>query len=77
MVRVHRHAGIRMRKNQFNYIPSSGDDIDLLDELGEDDWELIAITPNNIAYLKRQVGHAREPRTKSSATTPAPAATQR
>jgi hypothetical protein len=64
-------------KINLDYIPRSGDDIDLLDELGEDDWELIAITPNNIAYLKRQVGYAKEPRTKSSATTPAPAATQR
>ena len=64
-------------KINLNYISRSGDDIDLLDELGEDGWELVAITANNIAYLKRQVGHARRPRTRSLATTPAPAASQR
>jgi hypothetical protein len=34
-----------------------GDDIDLLCELGDDGWELVAITSNNVAYLKRQVRH--------------------
>src|SRR5262249_15747877 len=34
------------------------DDIDLLCELGGNGWELVAITPNNVAYLKREVGHA-------------------
>jgi len=64
-------------KINLNYIPRSGDDIDLLDELGEDGWELVAITANNIAYLKRQVGYAQKPHTRSPATTPAPAASQR
>ena len=31
-------------------------DIDLLCELGGNGWELVAITPNNVAYLKREVG---------------------
>ena len=31
------------------------DDIDLLCELGEDGWELVAITSNNVAYLKRKI----------------------
>jgi hypothetical protein len=44
---------------------------------GEDGWELVAITANNIAYLKRQVGHANGPRTRSLATMLAPAASQR
>jgi len=64
-------------KVNLNYIPRRGDDIDLLDELGEDGWELVAITANNIAYLKRQVAHAKKPRTMSPATTPTPAASQR
>ena len=59
-------------KINLNYIPRSGDDIDLLDELGEDGWELVAITANYIAYLKRQAGHAKGPR-----TTLAPAVSQR
>jgi H-NS histone family len=36
------------------------DDIDLLCELGEDGWELVAITSNNVAYLKRKVEHGRD-----------------
>jgi hypothetical protein len=34
-----------------------GDDIDLLCELGEKGWELVAITLNNVAYLKREIEH--------------------
>ena len=64
------------KKINLNYIPRSGDDIDLLDKLGEDGWELVAITANYIAYLKRQAGHAKGPRTRSPATTPDPAASQ-
>ena len=33
------------------------DDIDLLCELGENGWELVAITLNNVAYLKREIEH--------------------
>jgi len=64
-------------KLNLNYIPRGGDDIDLLDELGEDGWELVAITANNIAYLKRQVVQTKKPRTRSPATKPTPAASQR
>jgi hypothetical protein len=35
-----------------------GDDLDLLLDAGEDGWELVAITLNNIAYLKRAVMRA-------------------
>ena len=31
------------------------DDLDLLCDAGERGWELVAITPNNVAYLKRAV----------------------
>jgi len=57
-------------KINLNYIPRRGDDIDLLDELGEGGWELVAITANNIAYLKRRVASAKRPRTKSPAPPP-------
>lgn len=30
-----------------------GRDNDVLAEAGNDGWELVAVTPNNIAYLKR------------------------
>ena len=64
-------------KIDLNYSPRSGDDIDLLNELGEDGWELVVITANNIAYLKRQVAYAKKPHPRSHAATPAPAASQR
>ena len=32
-----------------------GDDIDLLNSAGQDGWEVVAITPQNVAYLKRRV----------------------
>ena len=64
-------------KVNLNYIPRKGDDIDLLDELGEEGWELVVITVNNIAYLKRQVGFVAKPRTRSTSTPAAPATSQR
>jgi hypothetical protein len=39
------------------YLPARIDDIDLLNEAGEEGWELIAITSNHIAYLRRQVAN--------------------
>jgi len=45
-------------------------DIDLLCELGGNGWELVAITPNNVAYLKREVGHAEVNRTLAGEGTP-------
>jgi hypothetical protein len=64
-------------KINLNDIPRSGGDIELLDELGEDGWELVAITANHIAYLKRQVAYAKKPRTRSPAAAPTAAASQR
>ena len=36
-------------------LPSSRRAIDVLNDAGKDGWELVAITRNNISYLKRQV----------------------
>jgi len=36
-------------------LPQRANEIDLLNDAGEDRWELVGITTNNIAYLKRQV----------------------
>jgi hypothetical protein len=64
-------------KLNLNYIPRRGDDIDLLDEMGEEGWELVVITVHNIAYLKRQVGSVNKPRTGSPPTPAAPGASRR
>jgi DNA-binding protein H-NS len=54
------------RKIVLNEHHRKGDDIDLLCELGADRWELVTITPNNIAYLKRR--EAEDPRPAQSET---------
>src|SRR5215510_715087 len=43
------------RKILLNEHHRREDGIDLLCDAGEHGWELVAITPNNIAYLKREV----------------------
>jgi hypothetical protein len=40
-------------------LPRNADELDLLDELGREGWELIVVLPNNVAYLKRQMTPAR------------------
>jgi hypothetical protein len=42
-------------KTDLNGLPRKTNDIDLLNDLGQDGWELVNITANNIAYLKRQI----------------------
>ena len=41
------------RKVHLNETARRGDDIDLLCAAGEAGWELVAVLPNNTAYLKR------------------------
>jgi hypothetical protein len=36
-------------------LPRRTTELDLLNEVGKDGWELVMIMSNNIAYLKRQV----------------------
>jgi len=43
------------RKILLNEHLRKGDDIELLCEAGKDGWELIAITPHSVAYLKRAI----------------------
>ncbi len=42
-------------KIDLNQTSGKTDDIDLLNTAGGDGWELVGITTNNIAYLKRQI----------------------
>src|SRR5436190_20088089 len=43
------------RKIDLNDVPRRVDDIDVLSGAGKDGWELVSVTRNNIAYLKRQI----------------------
>ena len=38
--------------------PRKTDEIDLLNDAGEQGWELVGITANHIAYLKRQIARS-------------------
>jgi hypothetical protein len=42
-------------KLALNDLPRKTDEIDVLNDAGKDGWELIAITPNNVAILKRPI----------------------
>ena len=57
-------------------LPRRTDEIDLLNDAGANGWELVGITTNNKAYLKRQVAEpdapsAMPPRRKTTKTTDA------
>jgi hypothetical protein len=41
------------RKVDLGDLPHRTSDIDLLNLVGADGWELVVVTTNNIAYLKR------------------------
>ena len=46
------------RKIALNQLSAKTADVDLLNDAGEEGWELVVILPNNIAYLKREIGEA-------------------
>jgi len=48
-------AAWEYRKINLNDLPRGAMDLDLLDKAGGDDWELVVITINSIAYLKRHI----------------------
>lgn len=57
-------------KVDLSNVPARTNDVDLLDDAGRDGWELVGITANNVAYLKRPSGNvaaAAEPVPKQAA----------
>jgi len=42
-------------KIDLNNVPVKSSELDTLDDAGKDGWELVGITANNCAYLKRAV----------------------
>jgi hypothetical protein len=59
------------RKIDLNNVPRKADDIDLLNEAGDQGWELVTISTNSIAYFKRQLEDpAPAPAARRKAATP-------
>jgi hypothetical protein len=46
----------------LNDLPRKTREVDLLNEVGEQGWELVAILHNHVAYLKRLATPAKPPR---------------
>jgi hypothetical protein len=57
-------------KIDLNNVPAKASDLDALDDAGKDGWELVGITANNVAYLKRRL---EDPETQSQPRAKAPA----
>jgi len=43
------------RKIDLDASPHAIDDVEMLNATGEDGWEIVHITDNNVAYLKREI----------------------
>jgi hypothetical protein len=49
------------RPYRYNDLPRKRGDVDCLNDEGRDDWELVTITPNAIAYFNRAIAPAPKP----------------
>jgi hypothetical protein len=54
------------RKLDLNDAPRRGDDIDVLNRAGSEGWELVAVTGNGVAYLKREIAGPKPGRRKAT-----------
>jgi hypothetical protein len=54
--------GWEYRQIDLNELPPKTDEVDVLNELGKQGWELVAILHNHVAYLKRLATPAQSPR---------------
>ena len=57
------------RKIDLNLHRPQGDELDLLNAAGAEGWELVGITSNNFAYLKREMRRTSSCRHANVATT--------
>ena len=55
-------ADWQYRKVHLNQHAPRGDELDMLNAVGAEGWELVGITSNNVAYLKREIEELDEPR---------------
>jgi hypothetical protein len=56
------------RRLDLKDTPRRRDDVDVLNQAGSEGWELVAVTGNKIAYLKREIVEPAKPgRSKAAA----------
>ena len=49
-------------KIDLNALPPKTTDLDLLNDAGNDGWELVALTTNNVAIMKRELAIKQPPK---------------
>jgi len=62
------------RQIDLNDLPPKTDEVDVLNELGKQGWELVGILNNHIAYLKRRSSSPTPPKTPPSSPPRSPPA---
>jgi DNA-binding protein H-NS len=50
------------KKIALSELPRGRDDVDVLNDAGDEGWELVAILANQVAYLKREIADAHSER---------------
>jgi hypothetical protein len=55
----------KYRKLHLNQHTPRSDELDMLNAAGRQGWELVSITSNNVAYLKREIEDFDERRTET------------